>query len=161
MTDQTATIITLSKQDLVDLAEMRRDEAAIGKKIVDLQTALDNTQEAKALKAAREERVKLSENIATIESFIKRSALEDFINTHVKPVLAGVTVKIFKTLKYEKTEAVDWAKKNNMEGFFKFDQPGFEKYAKAVADTMPVPCVTIEEDPRVELASDLSQYLEG
>lgn len=156
MTDQ---ITTVTAQDLKDLAEFRKEDALLGKQILDLQTALDKTPEAMALKEAREKRTKLSDNISTIESFIRKSALDSFISTNVKPPFDAIKVKIFKVIKYDRKAAEKWAKETNPDAFFTFDQKGFEKYAKAVADTIPVPCVTFEDDPRVEIASDLSMYL--
>lgn len=159
MTDQPATITTLTKQDLKDLAELRRDEAKLSKEILDLQAELNKTAEAKRLQEVIEKRKKISDDIDVIESFIRRSALDDYKFTKNKPRFAGVTVKIFKVLKYEAGEAEKWAKEK-MPELFKFDLKGFEKYARAVEDTIPVPCVKFEDDPRVELASDLSMYLE-
>ncbi len=159
MTDQTIEKISISRQDLKDLAELRKEEALLNKKVSELQEAMNKTPEADALREAFDARKKIIENISILETFIKRSTLEDFVNTKMKPALFGVTVKIFKVIKYDRGIAEAWAKETNPEAFFKFDEKGFEKYAKAVADTVPVPCVTFEEDPRVEIASDLSEYL--
>jgi len=158
MTDQPATITTLTKQDLKDLAELRRDEARIGKEILDLTEKLNNTPEAKAVQEAMDKRKKVSEDAYILEQFIRKSALDDFINTKVMPAFAGVKVKVFRVLKYELGEAEKWAKEK-MPELFKFDTKGFEKYAKAVEDTIPVPCVKFDDDPRVEIATDLSLYL--
>jgi hypothetical protein len=158
MTDQPASIITLSKQDLKDLAEFRQEEALLGKQILDLQEALNNTPEAQAVKAAVENRKAVCEKIAVLEAFIRKSALEDFINTKVKPVFEGITVKIFKRFSLDKSIAVPWAKEHEPE-LFKFDEKGFEKYARALLGTKEVPGATFEDDPRVEIASDLSAYL--
>ena len=158
MTDQPATICTLLPQDLKDLAELREQEARLGKEILDLSEKLNRTTEAKALQAAQESRKKLSESIALLETFIRKSALDDFSRAGVKPKVEGVVIKMFKTLKYERGAAEKWAREK-MPELFKFDEKGFEKYAKAVADTVPVPCVKIEEEPRVEISSNLSMYL--
>lgn len=158
MTDQPTAICTLLPQDLKDLAELRRHEAQIGKEILELTEKLNRTEEALALQTAIEKRKKVSEAVSLLESFIRKSALEDFTNAGVKPRLEGVVIKMFKTLKYERGAAEKWAREK-MPELFKFDEKGFEKYAKAVAETVPVPCVKIEEEPRVEISSNLSMYL--
>jgi hypothetical protein len=155
MTDQ---FVTTFVSDLKDLAELRKNESVLKEQIAGLQEKLNATPEAKAVETALAERKALQEKVALLEDFIRKSALEQFVETKVKPTVAGITVKIFKILKYEKKAAESWAKEK-MPELFKFDERGFEKYAKAVADTIPVPCVTFEDDPRVEIASDLSEYL--
>ena len=143
MTEKPATMITLKEQDLKDLAELRRDEARLSKEILDLTEELNKTDEARKLQGIMEQRKKVSGDIDVLEGFIRRSVLEDYKYTKNKPTLAGVTVKIFKVLKYEAKEAEKWAKEK-MPELFKFDVKGFEKYARAVEDTIPVPCVKFD-----------------
>jgi len=161
MTDQMemdSMINTLWAWDLKDLAELREAQSKLGKEILELSEKLNHTTEAKALQAAQESRKKLSESINLLEDFIRKSALDDFSRAGVKPKVEGVVIKLFKTLKYERGAAEKWAREK-MPELFKFDEKGFEKYAKAVAETMPVPCVKIEEEPRVEIATNLKMYL--
>ena len=158
MTEQLDSMInTLWRGDLKDLAELRERNTVLGKEILDLTEKLNKTEEAKALQSAQEERKKLCESISLLETFIRKSALDDFTRAGVKP-LEGVVIKMFKTLKYERASAEKWAREK-MPELFKFDEKGFEKYARAVADTVPVPCVKIEEEARVEISSNLSMYL--
>ncbi len=161
MTDQMemdSMINTLWAGDLKDLAELREQEARLGKEILELSEKLNRTTEAKALQAAQERRKKLSESIQLLETFIRKSALDDYTRAGVKPTVEGVVIKLFKVLKYERGAAEKWAHEKLPE-LFKFDEKGFEKYARAVADTVPVPCVKIEEEPRVEISSNLMMYL--
>ena len=158
MTDQPTAICTLLPQDLKDLAELREQEARLGKEILELSEKLTRTTEAKALQTAQESRKKLSELINLLEDFIRKSALDDFSRAGVKPKVEGVVIKLFKTLKYERGAAEKWASEKLPE-LFKFDEKGFEKYARAVADTVPVPCVKIEEEARVEISTNLKMYL--
>lgn len=158
MTDQPATICTLLPQDLKDLAELREQETRLGKEILELSEKLNQTVEAKSLQAAQESRKKLAEEISLLETFIRKSALDDYTRAGVKPTVEGVVIKLFKVLKYERGAAEKWAREKLPE-LFRFDERGFEKYAKAVADTVPVPCVKIEEEARVEISSNLKMYL--
>ncbi|HOW90805.1 MAG TPA: hypothetical protein PK883_00695 [Anaerolineaceae bacterium] len=158
MTDQPTAICTLVPEDLKDLAELRRHEAQIVKEILELTEKLNHTEEALALQTAIEKKRKVSEAVSLLESFIRKSALEDYTRAGVKPKVEGVVIKLFKTLKYERGAAEKWAREKLPE-LFKFDEKGFEKYAKAVAETMPVPCVTIEEEARVEISTNLKMYL--
>lgn len=158
MTDQITETKTVTEQDLKSLAEFRKQSANLAEKIVTLNNALKETPEFKALEEAKGALAAVEEQASFTSNFIRKAALEQFNETKTKPTIAGVTVKIFKLLKYEKAAAESWAREK-MPELFKLDEKGFEKYAKAVADTVPVPCVTFEEDPRVEIASDLSMYL--
>lgn len=157
MSDQPA-IRTLLHEDLKDLAELRRHEAEIGMEIMELTEKLNQTEEAKALQTALEKRRKVSEAVTLLEEFVRRSALEDYTLAGVKPMVDGVVIKLFKVLKYEKAEVERWAREK-MPELLKFDEKGFEKYAKAVAETLPVPGVRVEEEPRVEISGNLSMYL--
>lgn len=156
MTDQNASIVT--KQTMIDLAQMRFNEGELNNKIIDLQTALDATPEAKALKAAQDKKRELKSNIELMAEFIKKSSLEEYLNTKVKPVLAGLTFKGFKKIKLDRETAETWAKEHEP-SMFKFDEKAFEKYARALYGTKDVPGATFEDDPRIEIASDLSEYL--
>ena len=160
MTDQITEVFQVTEKDLKALAEFRKQSANLAEKIVALNNALKETPEFKALEAAQNAKKEVEENASFLDGFIRKAALEQFNTTKAKPTIAGVTVKIFKLLRYEKAAAESWAREK-MPELFKLDEKGFEKYAKAVADTVPVPCVTFEEDPRVEISSDLSMYLEA
>lgn len=89
MTDQPATITTLTKQDLKDLAELRLAEVKLSEQVHTLTDELNKTAEGKALQAAVEARKKISDQIDLMETFIRKSALDDFIHTKVKPAFKG------------------------------------------------------------------------
>lgn len=158
MTDELTDVFQVTEKDLKSLAEFRKQSANLAEKIVTLNNALKETPEFKALEVAKGALAAVEEQASFTSNFIRNATLKQFSETKTKPTLAGVTVKIFKLLKYEKTAAESWAREK-MPELFKLDEKGFEKYAKAVAEITPVPCVTFEEDPRVEIASDLSMYL--
>mgnify|MGYP001179588807 CR=1 FL=1 len=158
MTDQPADP-KYSANDLKGLAELRKESLELTKEVATLEEIMNKTPEAIAVQSAKEKLKALQENISLLDSFIRRSVLREYLDSNVKPVFDVIRIKIFKVIKYQKSEAEKWAKETNPDAFFKFDEKGFEKYAKAVAETIPVPCVTFEDDPRVEIASDLSMYL--
>ncbi len=157
MTDKQLNSI-VTKQTMIDLAQMRFNEAELIKKIIEQQNKVDATPEAQELKKLQVRKQELSSNISLMTEFIKKSALDEFINTKVKPVLAGLTQKTFKKFVLDKTVAEPWAKEHEP-GMFKFDEKAFEKYARALIGVKEVPGVKFEDDPKVEIASDLSEYL--
>ena len=98
-------------------------------------------------KAAREE----------AEAAAKALGLAHFNMTGEKAPVAGLAVKEKTVLTYAPEAALAWAKQTGV-GLVPetFDARAIEKVAKAT----PLPFVTITTEPQVQLASDLTAYLE-
>jgi hypothetical protein len=146
------------KQYLKKLAAVR-DIISTSKETVSVrEKAYMETAEYKAYASAKEI---LDDNYSLEKSLIEKikgAALEDYLATKEKPTEKGLALRVNHILKYAQAEVELWAKQK-MPELFKFDNSAFEKYAKAVADTIPVPGVQIIDDPTITIASDLSEYL--
>jgi len=72
----------------------------------------------------------------------------------------GGQVKTIKSYEYDEALAVTWALEHGHANLLKVDASGFKKDV-AASDRLRPDFVTVVEKPRAELASDLSQFLEG
>jgi hypothetical protein len=84
------------------------------------------------------------------EDHLRLAARAAYDATGDRKAEPGAEVKLFDMPRYDDAEALEWAKGSGM--CLTLDKKAFEKVAKATA----LPFVTIEQEPRVSLASDLS-----
>ena len=70
-----------------------------------------------------------------------------------KKGIAGTEVKVFTKLDYKAEDAMAWAKESGL--CLTLDAKAFEKVAKAT----PLPFVTERAEPKVTIATDLTQFL--
>ena len=126
-------------------------------KIVDAcQKVLEATPAYQALHSAKEQALVHHKRALDIEGNLREWALAAYRANGNKTPLKGVTIKVFKRLIYDAAQAEAWCRQN-APTLFKWDVKGFEK----AAEKLPGAPITIEDDPRVTLASDLSEYLEA
>lgn len=94
------------------------------------------------------------EQIAGLEKDLREVALEEYaINKHKD--LGGVQIKIFTSLEYDENIAVNYCLEHKHNTLLKLDKRGFEKVAKELKPEF----VTVKEEPRAQIATDLSEYL--
>lgn len=72
----------------------------------------------------------------------------------------GGQVKTTKSYEYDEALAVTWALEHGHTNLLKVDASGFKKDV-AASDRLRPDFVRVVEKPRAELASDLSEFLEG
>ena len=108
--------------------------------------------------AALSESADANEQMAILETAIHQDGLTAYIQSGDKKPFDGVTVKVFTRLKYDLVTALDWSRKNRPE-LLTLDTRLFEQYAKGVAGSVPVPCVEMVTEPRVQIAADLSKFI--
>lgn len=97
-------------------------------------------------------------NVTALEESVRRQVVEAWEGNGDKHLHPAVTVKQFTCLSYDPQAALEWCK-SNLPKAVKLDERVFEKHAKAVAETGPVPFVTLFVEPRAQIATDLSAYL--
>ena len=83
------------------------------------------------------------------ENLLRELTLEVYRETGEKKPVEGVNVKIFQKLLYNQEEAKDWCLEHRVA--LKLDAPVFEKLAQAEK----LPFVTITEEPRAQIATNL------
>ena len=105
-----------------------------------------------------EEQKEIKDGIDQAKADIQIEALKAYQETGNKKPADGVGIRVYKKLKYDTEQAIEWCKANLPSGL-KLDTRTFEKHAKAVEDTLPLAFVEYYEDAGVTIASDLSDYL--
>lgn len=159
MTDTTVeTKVSLSEA----LGEVARMRAAIDK-LTGLMTAMiDHVTESEDYRLLESTRADAAALLAIHETRAKELAIEAY-RADGKKTRPGVSVKTFtdRRLIYDYNTAYKWAAESAKE-LIVLDTRLFEKHALAVRGTVPVPGVEIIEvkEDRVQIASDLSEFLE-
>lgn len=145
----------MDEQLLKDLAIARHAISSSYSNINIAKDALGKTQEYTDLQALKEEQNKWALEEANLTKRIKEEGLKEYLATKEKPSLAGLGLRINKSMKCDLDKVTEWAKEN-AKMLFVLDVKALEKLAK----NSPVPGVEIVDDPMITIASDLSEYLE-
>lgn len=142
------------ERSIRELARLRDAYAKESAYLDSCQAKLAATPEQQAVNAAIWQTLKTDQLITDDEKRLRGLVLGVYREDQNKRPLKGITIKIFKRIKYDAAQAEAWCRQN-APTLFKFDAKAFEK----AAEKLPGAPVTVEDDPRVTLASDLSEYL--
>lgn len=158
MTDTTIEKVSLSEA----LGEVARLRATIDNLAERMSAMLQQVKESVEYRALESTRADAASLLSIREDRAKALALAAYAADQ-KKTRPGVTIKTFtdRRLIYDYNTAYKWAAESAKE-LIVLDTKLFEKHALAVAKTVPVPCVEIVEtkEDRVQIASDLSEFLE-
>ena len=91
--------------------------------------------------------------VAEEEAKLRELVLQSYRDTLEKAPAPGVSVKVLQTLDYNPQDALNWALQHHIA--LTLDKKAFENIAK----TTPLDFVTIKEEPRAQIATDLSEYV--
>jgi hypothetical protein len=139
---------------------MLRVEAArvqsVGAKALEAYRA---TPEYVAWESLVDQQGSLASAIGALERKVHESTLAAFRETGEKAPTPGVSVKLYRQIRYDSAAALRWAKAN-MPVLIRevLDVKAFERAASAI-DEATSGCWRIEYDPRPQIAGDLSAYL--
>lgn len=137
-----------------ELALAREIEAKCKADVADIQAEL----EASALWRVLTERkadLKAAQSTTSAQAdYVRKLGVAAYGETGDKRVHPAVTVKVYTTLAYDPTDALDYARKH-LPGALKLDKRAFEKVAKVAG----LDFVEVDQEPRVTIARDLSQYI--
>lgn len=97
--------------------------------------------------------------IETLESLIRDRALDCFSKSGEKKPHPAVSIRMRTVLSYDPDRALAWCKVY-LPKALSLNRKIFEKHARAVAETHPVPFVEIRKEPQATIARDLSRYLQ-
>jgi len=99
----------------------------------------------------------LTPAIVALEETLKEGTLQHFTDTGSKKFLGGVGgVRTYKNYNYDPKKAIKYAIEHDHPTLLKLDTTKFKKFASVTE----VDFVEITEDPRPNVASDLSKVLE-
>lgn len=133
-------------RDRATLADLKTQEQAA-------QAALEATPEYQALAAVKTYRQKAEFAVEQESAAVRDYALIEFKRSGDKSPANGVTVKLYKKLRYNNAHVFDWLMVN-APALLTIDTKRFEKSAEAIGAP-----VEIEHEPRPTIATDLSEYL--
>ena len=140
---------------LFQLAELR-------KKHQDTQNAAKRAQEVleteplwQKVQSFKTDAATVGELVSKLETEIRNEATLDYLDNGVKD-LGGVQIKIFTLLVYNESAAINYCLEHNHANLLKLNKTGFEKVAKELQPDF----VTIKEEPRAQIATNLNKYLE-
>lgn len=145
--------LTITEQ-LAQLAEIRQRAEQIKINIEEAEYYLSRTETGQQIATYRRQLAQLKTDIDTLEQSIKAQAIADYERTGQKPA-SHIKIVMRKRLSYDKIVATDWCKLHLPEALT-IDTRFFEEHAKAVANTTPIPGVTLVSEPTAQIASDLS-----
>ena len=148
------------RERLAEVARLRREVAAHAEKLRIEQAVLDDMPQAQIVAAMREMQKGMVGALAEAETLAKQEALAEYDETQDKRPLPGVEIKVFKVVEYEELAATMWCQ-SNAPTMLKLDAKRFERFVKEDILNIPAHVAKVVEEPRAQLASDLSEYEEG
>lgn len=105
----------------------------------------------------------IDDQIKTEEVFIRKFAVDTYVNTGNKKPAPGLQIKIVEKLTYPEDEAVKWAIANNAPGVLKIAKSKFDKAIKGevAMGRIPPSFVSLSKGPQAQIATDLRKALDG
>lgn len=142
-------------QNLIDQLVDLRQREIVGKEFIkQAQDKLELTTEWQELQSLKISLDSIQEKLLETDTKIREMAIAQYQASGNKHPYNGVSIVINKELIYNEQTAIEWAI-NFARNVLRLDKRGFEKHARAVADTIPLSFVEIEEVPGVRIAKEL------
>jgi hypothetical protein len=140
------------------LARLREEADGLSVVVAAAEEELDQTPQACALAEAKDALNAKKVEIRAVEEEVRKFAIGAYEESGEKRPAPGVQVKVYSRIRYEVDRAMDWCKEY-APTFIRetLDTKSFEK----VAPNLVGAPVTVEEEPRATIATDLSGWLEG
>ena len=145
-------LVDLLTEDLGSLARLRKQIQELKAESVALTAELDETALGRQLADAQDRLAAAMQRASEYDTAIRENALTLYRENGNKGAAIGITVKTFKTMAYDKNTAETWLRAN-APALLVVDWKKFESAAVALGAP-----VTVGEEPRVQIATDLSAY---
>lgn len=159
-------VIEETKEEVLTLAEALQELAQENyfadqyKESADtIMAAIQETDAWKDYEKCKEIYKKHIDRAYELREIVSNLTIQAFQETGNKKPAPGVGIRVYKSLKYNPDAALAWAKANNLDAAIQLNKSNFEKYAKGVADVMPLDFVEYLEEPKATISSDLSMHL--
>lgn len=143
-------------EQTVELARLRSAADEATERLADIEAQLALTPLGRMRDDVAKTLADLKSKIKDVDGVIRDDlALAVYRETGNKSPAPGISIKLYKVLRYDPDDALVWARRNSPALVIEtLDTKGFEK----VAVTLGAP-VSEEEEPRVTIARDLSALL--
>jgi hypothetical protein len=147
---QAAPTVDITKR-VADLAALRRARAVIALELAEKRAWFD-AEYAPLLASAQ----LAGEAVVIAEQELRIAVVQQYLIDENKAPAAGVSVKVFDYIEYDRAQALAWAQEHKIALVPEsLDAKAFEKIAKASA----IAFVQVIPDPRVTIATDLDKAL--
>lgn len=140
---------------LIELAKMRKE-------VERLEVARDFVDDKLRETAEFAELEKISDTLRTVnqikahlEEEIRTSTLQEYLKVTPEPLPTGITIKNFKTLRVNDEKVAKVWLATNAPNLLSYSD---SKLLKAI-ENLEIDWARVETEPRVQIASDLSNYL--
>lgn len=141
--------------DITYLAELRHDVAIQQAQIARAQTELEATAEWKRLAKFKNTLKAYQDALTETEVNVRAVALAEYAANQDKHPHPAITIKVYEVLTYDAEQAKSYAIAHNLPKLLKLDAKVFEKAANGLG----LDFVTVTEEPRATIASDLSEWV--
>jgi hypothetical protein len=143
------------KVALSELAAARAGQALVKQSLKDAQAAFEAAH-APLIASVSE----YSAKVAEAENVVRKLALVAYeADKENKTPVEGVTIKVGKLRTYDPTRVLEWARKNRETFPALIVETLDEKVLKALITANAVPGVTVADDPKATIDTNLSDYL--
>jgi len=138
-----------------ELARKRAELHAVEESIKEAEAALSETELGQILANLRKVKIDTAVALSEIDVTFRKEAEKHVRESGNLSIHPAVTVKMTTALKYDTDEAIQWARTTKPELVdMKLRTRDFEKMARQT----PPAFVKISKEPKIAIASDLSQY---
>lgn len=142
-------------QSIIQLAHYRKMEAQAKEQRRQLVERFENSEEyLKIEEQLKETRAEIKE----IDRQIRADAVQHYEITGEKDLHPAIGIRMVTSLDYERDYVFDWCLEH-LPLALTINKRFFEKHAKAVSETAPVPGVTIEKIPQATISKNLDPFL--
>jgi hypothetical protein len=146
-------LVDLLTEDLGELARLRVHVKRQKDDIATLRAQIAETDLGKMLAQWEQDLAVTERQADEYAASVRDDAMMVYEENGNKGAAIGVTVKMFKTMTYDKAAAETWLRAN-APALLVVDWKKFESAAVALGAP-----VTVGEEPRVQIATDLSAYV--
>jgi vacuolar-type H+-ATPase subunit D/Vma8 len=146
------------RERLAEVARLRKETEALRAKVTEAKALVTATSEHIAMGIAFDVYTASSEELDKAETLAKQEALAEYEVTQDKRPMAGVEIKVFKTVEYDEQAATVWCRMS-APTMLKLDVKRFEKAVKDGVFAAEVSRIAqVIDEPRAQLGGDLSEY---
>lgn len=141
--------------DITYLAQLRQEVADRKAEIAGAQVELEATYEWQNIAGFKKQLDLAQGALAEAEANVRAVALAEYAANQDKHPHPAVTIKVYEVLAYDAEQAKSYAIAHNLPKLLKLDAKIFEK----AANGLDLDFVTVTEEPRATIATDLSEWV--
>ena len=99
-----------------------------------------------------------NKQVCKVDNSLRKNVIATYEETGEKKPHPACGVRLTTKMRYVDADAITWCREN-LPAALSLNRRLFEKHAKGVAETAPIPGVAFIKEPKATIAKDLSVYL--